>query len=403
MVLMPYLLFLIVSTIIVPAASENADFRFFGSAGNTIYAYEDTGTHIKLYQTAAFTLEKPGKNHLSLNTMLGGLTDLNKDFNNVIDDDDQLKIYDLNLTGKNLLNNHLYLRMGRQFLHPGTVLGGLDGLYVKGKFLKKLSLAAYGGLESHFQNNASLQDADKGAAAGGWLRLRDLFATNIQLFYLQKFNMEEIFWQIIGANIRNNLLPRTETDIQCHYDLLNARFHRIAVGTRHPVIRQLMLNLGYKRQLPQIYANSFFTLFKIKAYQQIKAGFSYNFFRSFLLNNQYQLLVIEGDMASKLLTSVGNNWGSIGILYETGYVGEQIGAVADFAYDIIESLTISANIDYSMYKPEEIYEFDKQLANAARLSYRIKNRWLVELEYQWLFNRFKEYDSRILNRIRFTW
>jgi hypothetical protein len=64
-------------------------------------------------------------------------------------------------------------------------------------------------------------------------------------------------------------------------------------------------------------------------------------------------------------------------------------------------LLASLNIDYSRYRTETIYEFENQLANAVRLSYKFQRHWTVDLEYQWLTNRFKDQDSRILNYINY--
>jgi len=58
--------------------------------------------------------------------------------------------------------------------------------------------------------------------------------------------------------------------------------------------------------------------------------------------------------------------------------------------------------DYSKYRTETIYEYDDQIANAARLSYSL-GRWNFVGEYQWLTNRLKENDSRFLNHITYRW
>ena len=69
----------------------------------------------------------------------------------------------------------------------------------------------------------------------------------------------------------------------------------------------------------------------------------------------------------------------------------------------MKSFVASVYVDYSKYRTEEIYEYDNQLANAARLSYRLNRHFAVDVEYQWLTNRFKKQDSRFLNHISYLW
>jgi len=75
----------------------------------------------------------------------------------------------------------------------------------------------------------------------------------------------------------------------------------------------------------------------------------------------------------------------------------------DLFYEVMPNLIASLYVDYSKYRVEEVYEFDNQLANAARISYRLGRNWTFDVEYQWLSNRFKESDSRFLNHISFVW
>ncbi len=74
----------------------------------------------------------------------------------------------------------------------------------------------------------------------------------------------------------------------------------------------------------------------------------------------------------------------------------------DIFCEVMPNLIASLNIDYTKYRVEKVYEYDNQLANAARLSYRLGRQWTFDVEYQWLTNRFKSSDSRFLNHISFV-
>ena len=112
--------------------------------------------------------------------------------------------------------------------------------------------------------------------------------------------------------------------------------------------------------------------------------------------------------ANQIFATISHLNGSLGLIYESGYSGEQLGIIADYAYSITPNLIASASVDYTKYKTETVYDYetDNQLANAVRVAYRFKKHWTIDLEYQWINNdRFEETenDSRILNHIQFSW
>jgi hypothetical protein len=373
-------------------------FEFHGSASNSVYSVEDTSSHTRLFQYVRFSLKSQNLSQISLNASLRALTDLDQ----TLDSEDRFKAYLLNIKARKLFNR-IDLTVGRQFLHPGTILGGLDGAYAKVGLTSKMDIALYSGAESHFQRSFKIYKAEDSFVLGGLFNLSRFYASTLQLLYLQKANEEDTFWQLTGLNLYSALLPKTDLRVQAHYDLQNSRIHRLLVNARYEVSKKLQFSAGFKNQHPQIYANSFFTIFEVEAYQQYKLGAACNIFRNCFLSGQYQLIQFETENANRLIMSLGNMNGNIGLIYESGYAGEQLGFLADYAYSITPELVASLNVNYSKYKTEKIYEFESQIANALRLSYEFKHRFSVDIEYQWLTNRFKDSDSRFLNHIHYRW
>ena len=372
---------------------------FHGNVANSVYSYEDTTSHTRVYQFVQFSFESPEIKNLSLNASLRALTDVNE----TLDSEDRFKAYNLNLKFKKLFNR-LDVVLGRQFLHPGTILGGLDGLYTKFYISKNINFSVYGGTEANFNSSLKIYKPEDSFVTGGLFELNRIYSSKFQFFYLQKANENDIFWHLTGLNFQNSSIPETNIRLQTHYDLENSRLHRLLVYARHNMNKKLSFSFGFKNQYPQVYTNSFFTIFEINAYSQYKLGCSYKIANNYLLSGQYQLVQFEDENnANRFFATISNSNGSIGLIYESGYAGEQLGVIFDYAYEITPALLASLNIDYSRYKMEKVYEFENQVANAVRLSYRFLSHWSIDLEYQWLTNRFKDSDSRVLNHIRFKW
>jgi len=371
---------------------------FHGRISNSLYSYETTETHTRLYQFARFTLEEPALRGFALNAFLRTATDLNETLNS----DYRYRAYLLNAEAKNLFGR-IDLVAGRQFLHSGTVLGGLDGVSARLKVSNRISVRAYGGVESHFQRAFKVYKADEALVTGGILELTRCLSSRIQLLYLQKSASDGIYWQLGGVNFSNRSALGARVRAEAHYDLKNERFHRLLADLRHGLGRKATVSVGFKQQYPQVYSNSFFTVFEVEAYRRYSLGCTYRISDDHYLSGRYQLLQFDTETANRAFATVGGLNGSIGFVFESGYAGDQVGFLADYAYSITPSLVASASVDYSRYKTEDVYEFEHELSNAVRLSYTLHKRWQMELEYQWLTDRFKSSDSRVLNHIHFSW
>jgi len=381
------------------AGLSTAQVVFHGQAKNSLYSYESESeqSHTRLYQYASFNLAM-ADGRIQLSSSLRALSDLNE----TLDSDNRFRAYALHLRLRRLLGR-IDLTAGRQFLHPGTVLGALDGVHGRIAVFKSMALQLYAGTESHFSRRFKIYETSDSFVTGATLELRRLLASSIQLLWLQKRNENETFWHLAGLNLDNDLLPETRLRVQAHYNLESEQIHRLLVSTRHSLSDRLAFNLEYKQQQPQVYANSYYTIFSPDAYRQVRAGGYFNVLSDYNINAVYQRVLFDGGEADRVLVSLANANGGIGLLYESGFAGDQLGLMFDYAYNLGSKLTASINLDYSKYRTEEIYEYENQLANAARLTYHLSRRWRIDVEYQWLTNRYVESDSRLLNHISYRW
>lgn len=384
--------------VFIAASVYASGIGFHGSLRNSLYSYESDQTHTRIYQYARISALSPGS-HFSFQSSLRALTDAQESLSG----EQRFKLYSLRISGKELLNNKLDFSVGRLFLHPGTVLGALDGVTAKYDISSHFSLQLYGGVESHFQRSFNIYKTKDSQTVGGLFQISKFFSSKLQVLYLRKSNDQATFWHLAGVNVYSALAPKTILRFQAHYDLEQSRLHRLLLSARNSWTAKLMTTLEYKQQFPQVYANSYFTIFTPKAYQRIRVGAAYEFLPDYTIQANYQVVAFDQENANQLYLTVGNNFGDLGFVYENGYAGDQIGLMFNIYHQVLPNLIASLNVDYSKYRVEQVYEYDNQLANAARLSYRLGRQWTFDVEYQWLSNRFKSSDSRFLNHISFVW
>jgi len=379
-----------------------------GRLSNSVYIFEgneqvdgtaNVTTHTRLYQTLRFTAKFKSLSNLKVNLAGRILTDLG---NSDLADEYRYRAYRVSVSGNNLFNNTLDFEIGRQFLHPGLVLGSIDGVNLLYRPVRNLGIQVYGGVESHLLNALNIYKTNDAMLYGGSIRYNKFLKTNVQVVYLQKQNDGKAIWQIAGLNMINRSVDNLSLILQTHYDLVNSRLHRLYASTSYH-LNKLSANVYFKQQRPQIYGDSYFQIFDVSAYQLLGLNLAYAISKRFSLSGTMQGVQLEEGYGNRYMLSLDDHNGSLGISYETGDLGEQFGLMLDYGYEIIPDLTGSFSVDFSRYRFEEIYEFEKQLANAVGLNYNFSENWIFNLEYQWLNNRFMDSDQRVLNHIHFIW
>ncbi|MFH0918954.1 MAG: hypothetical protein V1913_01215 [Fibrobacterota bacterium] len=394
----PALLLLLLISMALPA-NTGAPY-FHGSAANTFYASQDTGLHLRARQSL---LLNAGHSGWVMNGNLGGLLDFNRNFQNTLPASDYLHVYSLYAGSRELLDRRLTLLFGRQFLSPGLSVGNLDGLYAAYACNRTFSASGYAGVDAVYDRTPTIYRPGDGVTAGATLEAKNMNRTDAQLFFMQKFRNDNPFWQVGGLNLRDHSFEAMTLASQLQFDFLRERFHKINITARREILPSLTLGAGFTQSYPQIYSNAYFSFFRISSHQAIRADADWNFFRTFRLHGQYRFLNFEDGQAHQASATVGNDNGGVGLLFETGYAGGQISLTADYSQDLGDRWTLSANIDYTKYRTEEQLSFENSLANAFRAACRLGKGWQAELEGQWWVNPLKEYDARVLNKIRYRW
>jgi len=378
-----------------------------GRLSNSVYFLEKTdidassgATQLaRIYQYFRFTARIREYNDLSLNISARALTDTEAELSS----EERFRAYRLSLSASKLFKGLLDFELGRQFLHPGIPFGSLDGLNLLVRPASNFEWQLFGGVESHLQRSFKVYEFDDATVFGSALKFRNFYDGDIQLAYLHKRSRNEDQWQIAGMNISNRYFDPVSFLIQAHYDLVNERFHRLYLSTHYRVSNDVNFYLRLKQQYPQIYGDSFFRIFEFEAYSQAGLGFNYALSENYSVGANYTLIQLDDGDGHRVVTDFSNRNGSIGFVYETGDLGDQLSLLFDYGYEILPDLMASLSVDYTRYRFEEIYDYENQLANALRLSYKFTRHLRADLEYQWLNNRFKDSDQRLLNHIHYIW
>ena len=388
-------------------AAQSVETR--GRISNSVYMYEDqkqvdgvtSATKVtRLYQTLRYQAKFKNLANLKINLAGRALTELG---DSDLTDEQRFKAYQLSVSANHLFSNRLDFEIGRQFFHPGLVLGSLDGANVVVRPIKNLEWQVYGGVETHLLNALKVYEADEATVYGSKITYHNMFQTNIQAVYLQKLRAGASQWQIAGLNLLNCSLNNLTILMQGHYDLVNERFHRLYLSSTYRFQNRLSANFYLKQQYPQIYGDSYFQIFNVSQYQLAGLSLAYALNDVYSINGSFQGVQLKEGYGNRMILCLNDRNGSLGMVYETGDLGEQLGVMLDYGYEIFPDLIASLSVDYSRYRFEEIYDYENQLANAVGVAYNFTKHWRFNLEYQWLNNKFMKSDQRVLNHIHYIW
>ncbi len=374
---------------------------------NSVYAYstqksigsDETELHTQLYQTLRTDLQFKQFGNWQFHLAGRALTDFGE---SDLSELKRFKAYRLSVSATNLFG-FVDLEIGRQFLHPGTVLGSLDGINVQLNPWAWFSWQVYGGVETHLFRAAKVYAWDEAAVLGSQFKFKGLFRNNLNLIYLQKNAHGQLQWQLAGVNLNNYSIKNLVILLQAHYDLLNKRFHRLYLSTRYQLGSRWLLNVYVKQQYPQIYNTSYFQIFEVQRYLLSGVNVVYQLNNGLALSGMMQGVQLKEGFGNRFIVMLSSQKGNVGLVYETGDLGNQFGALLDYRYALLKNLQLTLNVDYTRYRFEKRFEYDHQLANALGVCYRFSKHWSTRVEYQWLQNAQYQSDQRILNHINFVW
>ncbi len=381
--------------------------QFSGFVRNSVYAYsaqktpdsDKTELHTRLYQTLHTDVYFKQLGGWQMHIAGRALTDLAE---SDLSELKRFKAYRFSISKKNLFHM-IDLEIGRQFLHPGLVLGSIDGLNVTLKPLPWFSWQVYGGVESHLLRAAKIYDFEEATVLGTQFKFTNLFNSTASLVYLQKRRQGTTQWQLVGLNFFNHRIDNLLILLQAHYDLVNNRFHRLYLSGRYRLNSKFLINAYVKQQYPQIYNDSYFKIFEVEKYWLSGLNCVYQLTENYALSAMMQGVQLEEGYGNRFIVLLSTKNGNLGVVYELGDLGNQLGALFNYRYQLMRHLLLTLNLDYTRYRFEKQFDYDHQLANAVGLQYQFLKHWNLRLEYQWLQNKDYKSDQRVLNHISFVW
>lgn len=292
------------------------------------------------------------------------------------------------------------VRVGRQFIYKGVINGTMDALQLSGRFFKNFQVNAVIGTEATMQRTLKIRNWDNGNIIGGYLAYNLPRQNSVEVSYFQKERWSELYWQQLGSTLRGYLYGKLNYYARVDYNLLSSDYQAMRYRLAY-YESNWSLSAEYNSQKPRIYEDSFFNIFDIEAYNQVRTAGTYHF-GNIDIGLQYLYTMYEDDNDNRIIGSIGNKrFGSLGIIYQTGYAGDNIGYYADIRYEVVPNLTAKLYNSYYNYERAFTNISEDALSFSAGIGYRLKNQFIFDGELQQSSNTFYKNDFRGLLRVTY--
>ena len=291
------------------------------------------------------------------------------------------------------------IKIGRQFVYAGVLNGTFDALQLQFKPMKKLNIRFLGGLYAPYSRQAELLKWDEGNALGGYLDYNFSALAKFNISYLQKSNDSETVWQQAGTSLSGKLKEDLFYFTEFHYDIKNSSYQGIRARLSY-YLDKWTLSTEYNSQRPRIYEDSFFRIFEISAYSQIRTAANYQL-GNYNLGLTYLYTMFEDQNNNQVNFSVAFQWGFAGLILQDGDRGKNTGFYGGIDYDLLPKLTVQLSSSYLNYQRQAVEITEEATAFSAGLKYSVSHDLKFNVNVQEGINSHFKNDLRVLTRMQY--
>lgn len=369
--------------------------NYSGSLRSSFYAFEtltDTSEiqQLDFYQALQLRVTPRNYSNLHVSTYLRVAK--------MGDEDWEERVYNLYADWK-ANNNRLNLRLGRQFMYQGVINGTLDGIQISGRPTQDLTLKFFGGLSAPPNRDFELLEWDEGNVLGLYGAYRLPYQAKLDVSYYQRNRNDETVWQLVGLGLSGKFRKDFYYQAQFDHNLLTEEFQGMRYRLNY-FYQKWQLSAEYNSQKPRVLEDSYFTIFKLKAYNQFRGGVTYNLNR-YQLGAQYIFTAMEFDETNQIVLTAGIPWGVIGFVFQDGFGGKNTGVYGELRYDILPRLTARGYSSFYSYERQTTVLSQDAVAFSGGLDFRPYDPVLLQADIQQSINSVFEDDIRGLFRLSY--
>lgn len=302
------------------------------------------------------------------------------------------RLYYLYVDYRNVIKDHLDVKLGRTYVSNAAVPGVVDGLYLNARNLGALGVTAFGGRRVVF---------DKLSETGGW---GDQLAGGSVYVDLPRNTHAEVSFaatrvdyqgetlvgrEMLGVDVNTTPHQRLNLVGQLRYDLVSSRYSEILAQANVTPWTNLVLGAEYFTSNPVFDQYSFYRFFHVDSYQELGANAEYRLNDNYRVHARYatedfnrgsSAHVVGAGVFARPFRSLTLD---LSYDYRSGFADRLSGFRVSGAYRLLGA-TLLAGADYDDFRREAArtgtakrywggvdYDFNKLLGASFRISQNV--------------------------------
>lgn len=292
-------------------------------------------------------------------------------------------------------------RLGRQFVYNGVMNGTVDGLLLSIRPVANMSVRLLAGMEAPFDRTLKLTSWDDGNVLGAYGSYGFSEAINLKASYYQKSRSSEVYWQLVGGALSGKVLNNFYYQAQYDHNLKTSSFQTIRFRLNY-LKNKWTVFAEYNSQKPRIYEDSFFQIFEQTAFNQVRSGVGYQLGKFNIGLQDIYTMYEESKSSNQIHATLSGSYGMIGVLYQSGYSGDNTGVYGAIHYNILKDLLLRVSSSYYQYERQTTAISEDATAFSGSLTYKLTASLQASAEIQERINSYFDNDLRGLFRIHYA-
>lgn len=307
-----------------------------------------------------------------------------------------------------LAGRTLVARLGRQFMYRGAVNGTFDALSVRFQPKGGWDLQAMAGVAAPVARNLDFLSWDEGGSLGFYAGKAIGSALRANVSYFQRRRSGATAWNLAGGGLSLRLAPDAFLQSEIDYNIEQEAVQRFR-GRAWYEAGRFIFSGEVGLQKPQIYQDSFFSIFELEGYRQARGGVAYKL-GSVRLGYEFIGTAFddvdeaggESETSGESLVTLSNKFGTVGVVYQGGYGGDRLDLYADARIEVTDALTFALRASRLEYQRRSIALDEDATAFSAGVTYRSAFPLWFQVEAQRSHNSRFDQDTRLFIRAGYT-
>ena len=256
---------------------------------------------------------------------------------------------------RDLVQDRLDARVGRQFVNNSAGTTIIDGLQLNLKKVGPVGLTLFGGRDVVFGIDTEIGHSGN-YAVGANLYLADIQGTDVDVSWFRKYDDGDIARDVVGGSFKQYLFKTIKVYGDARYDLTAEVFNEALAGLKVFPTQRLVFTGEYYQSYPTFDTTDIFSVFAVNQYREGVFRADYFITEKYSVNAGYTRESF-GDGGTADVYELGGRWQpteplaiDIAVNDRHGFGGHQYGFAVDAFYDLTKKWQVAGGVGIDTFE-----------------------------------------------------